>query len=325
MQRLKFLQTLLACAALACGPWAAAQDKPPIRLLVGFPAGGGGSNLSQLLADKLREVLRQPVIVENKPGIGGRLAAEALKNSPPNGTAYLVAPNASGVFQHLLYPTSVLRYDLLQDLTPVATLTSYPLALVVGAQTGVKNAKDYVAWVRASGQKGQYGTAGQGGQTHLSGLLFGKAAGIGMEVVPYKGNGPLMVDLVGGQLPAAVVLAGDAVPHARTGRVSLVGIFAQKRSPLMPEVPTLAEQGFDTVRSDAWFGMWANARSPKEETLRMQEALRQVLAMPDVKTALVEKFSMAPDFRPAAEMEQILRAELAYWGAAVKDADFKGE
>ncbi|MDD2547105.1 MAG: tripartite tricarboxylate transporter substrate-binding protein [Burkholderiaceae bacterium] len=323
----KTVNRFLAAAFLAfgLGAPAQAQDKPPIRILVGFPAGGGGSNLSQLLADKLREVLKQPVIVENRPGVGGRLAAEALKNASPNGYSYMVAPNATAVFQHLMYPVSVLRYDVLKDLTPVATLVSYPLLLAVHGQTGARSVKDYVAWVQAGAGPGQFATAGQAGQTHLTGLMFAKAAGIRMEVVPYRGNGPLMTDLVGGQVPAAVVLAGDAMPHVRSGRIQALGIFSTQRSPLTPGVPTLAEQGFETVRSDAWFGLWANAKTPQAELTRMQEAVRQVLAMPEVRTTLEDKLAMSPDFKPAAEMDRLLRSEMDYWAAVIKDADFKAQ
>lgn len=302
-----------------------AQEKPPIRLLVGFPAGGGGSNLSQLLAEKLRVEMGQPVIVENRPGVGGRLAAEALKNASPNGYSYMVAPNATAVFQHLMYPVSVLRYDVLQDLTPVATLVSYPLMLAVNAQTGMKTVQEYVQWVKSNPGKGQYATAGQAGQTHLTGLTFAKAAGIKMEVVPYRGNGPMMTDLVGGQVPAAVVLAGDAMPHVRSGRLNALGIFSPQRSALTPGVPTFAEQGFATVRSDAWFGMWANAKTPRPEIERMEGALKRVLAMPDVKATLEEKLAMTPDFKSSTETDKVLRAEMEYWANVIKQADFKLE
>jgi tripartite-type tricarboxylate transporter receptor subunit TctC len=300
----------------------AADDKQPIRILVGFSPGGSTDTVARLIADKLRGPLGQSVIVENKPGAGGRLAAEAIKNSPPDGHNYMIAPNATGVFQALLYPVSVLRYDLLNDLTPVATLVSYPLALAVNTQIGVHNMKEYVAWVKAHPKEGLFGSAGLGGHTHFSGLQLGKAAGIKLDVVPYKGNGPLATDLLGGQVPAGIMTAGDIAKYQKSGQVNLIGVFGAQRSPLLPDVPTIKEQGYDIDTGDAWTGMWAPAKTPKAELDRMQAALKQVLAMPEVRD-LLNKQTMSADFRSADEMDKLQRKELAYWGPVIKATGFK--
>ena len=325
MNPTRFLRPLLAGLAVSLALGAQAQDKLPIRLLVGFPPGGASDSIARVLADKLREPLGQTVIVENKPGVGGRLAAEALKDSASNGLTYMVAPNATAVLQHLMYPVSVLRYDVLADLAPVAMLTAYPMAMIVNATTGVKNAKDYVAWVKGAPGRGTFGTAGQGGDTHFYGLQFAKAAGVDMTVVPYRGNGPLVTDLLGGQINTGILVAGDAVQHIRSGKLNAIGVFAPRRSPLLPDVPTLAEQGFNTGGNDAWMGMWAPAKTPKAELDRMQAALKAVLAQPEVKELLVSRFAQYPDFRPAAEMDKALRSEMAYWGPVIKASGFKPE
>lgn len=319
------LKTALAGLAFGAVFAASAQDKPPIRLIVGFAPGGSTDTVARLVADKLRGPLGQPVIVENKPGAGGRLAAEALKNSAPDGLSYMVAPNATGVFQALLYPVSVLKYDLLNDLAPVAVVVSYPLALAVGSKTGVNSVRDYVSFVKSKPEHGSFGSAGLGGHTHFSGLQLAKAAGIEMNVVPYRGNGPLATDLLGGQVPAGIMTAGDIASHQKTGAVKLIGVFGAKRSPLLPEVPTLIEQGYNVDTGDAWTGVWAPAKTPKAELDRMQAALQQVLAMPDVRDILIHKQTMQPDFRPAAELDKLQRKELAYWGPVIKSTGFKPE
>ena len=311
--------------ALALGAALGAQaqtDRPPMRLLVGFPPGGASDTVARLLADKLRDVLKQQVIVENKPGIGGRLAAEAVKNSNPDGLTYMVAPNATLVFQHLTYPVSVLRYDMTTDFTSVAQVVSYPMAMVVHPSIGVKTARDYAAWLKANPDKGTFGTAGMGGDTHFNGLQFAKAAGLNMTVVPYRGNGPLVTDLLGGQILTGNMVAGDALQYVKAGKLNFVGVFAPKRSPLIPDVPTMAEQGFDTGGENAWMGIWGPAKIPKAELERLQAALKQVLAQPDLKETLANRFAQVADFRTGGEVDQQLRSELAHWGPVIKASGF---
>jgi tripartite-type tricarboxylate transporter receptor subunit TctC len=312
----------LSLATVVSSAPSLAQDKPPIKLLVGFPPGGASDNLARLLADKLREPLKQAVIVENRPGIGGRLAAEAVRNAPPDGLTYMVAPNATLVFQHLTYPLSVLRYDMTTDFVSVAQLTSYPMAMVVNASIGVKSAKDYVVWAKANPSLTNFGTAGAGGDTHFNGLQFGKIAGIPMTVVPYRGNGPLTVDLVGGQILTGVMVAGDALQFIRAGKLNAIGVFASKRSPLVPDVPTMSEQGFDTGGSNGWMGVWGPARAPKAEVERVAAAIKSVLDQPEVKELLVSKFLQVSDFKRGADVDKQLQTELMHWGPIIKASGF---
>ncbi len=317
------LKTLLAGATLCASFAAAAADKPPIHLIVGFAPGGSTDTVARVLADKLREPLGQQVIVENKPGAGGRVAAQALKDSPADGSTYMMAPNATGLFQALLYPVSTLKYDLLKDLTPVAVVVSYPLALAVGTQTGVHDLKQYVAWVKGHPERGMFGTAGMGGHTHFSGLQLAKAAGVELNVVPYKGNGPLLNDLLGGQVPAAVLTAGDVAQFAKDGKVRILGVFGGERSPLMPDVPTMKEQGYDIDTGDAWTGLWAPAGTPPAEIARMSAAVQKVLQSPEVREILIKQKTLQPDFKSAADMDKLQRKELAYWAPVIKASGFR--
>ncbi len=311
---------LAASFGVASSAWA--QGDKPIRLLVGFPPGGASDSIARVLADKLPALLKQPVIVENKPGVGGRIAAEAVKSSTPDGLTYMIAPNATLVFQHLTYPVSVLKYDMTKDFTSIAQVSSYPMAMVVNAGIGVKNAKEYAAWVKANPEKSTFGTAGAGGDTHFNGLQFAKKAGVTMTVVPYRGNGPLLTDLVGGQIFTGNMVAGDALQYVRNGKLNYIGVYAPKRSPLLPDVPTMAEQGFDTGGGNGWMGVWGPAGLPKAEVERLRAALAQVLSDKDVKSILLTRFLMVPDYLPGADVDKQLKAELSYWGPVIKASGF---
>lgn len=327
MIKRKIWSAILASAVLGLGLNAHAQatDKPVIKFLVGFPPGGSTDTIARLLADKMSTVLKQTILVENKPGAGGRLAAQALKMAAGDGLTYMIAPNATPVFQTLLYPQAELKYDMLMDFTPVGMIASYPMALAVNAQTGLKTAKDYTNWVKDNPKNASFGTAGAGGQTHFTGVQLGKAIGTDLQVVPYRGNGPLVTDLLGGQVPAGIMTAGDILPHQKAGKVHVLGVFGAKRSPLMPDVPTFTEQGVTVNTGDAWTGMWAPAKTPQPVMERMENALKYALALPEVRDVLINKATLNPDFRSSADMDKLQRAELAYWGPIIKATGFKPE
>lgn len=319
----RIARTALGGLALGTALVAQAQGDKPIRLLVGFPPGGASDSVARVLADKLPAILKQPVVVENRPGVGGRLAAQAVKAAAPDGLTYMIAPNATFVFQHLTYPVETLGYDMNKDFTSVARVNSYPMAMVVSAATGVKNAKEYVAWRKTPQGQATFGTAGMGGDTHFNGLQFGKLAGVEMTVVPYRGNGPLVTDMLGGQIMTGNLVAGDVLPHVKSGKLNYVGVFARKRSPMLPDVPTLAEQGFDTGGEDAWMGMWGPAKLAPTELERMQKALQFVLGLPEVKELMTSKFLQVADYAPGSWADKQLQAELAHWGPIIKASGFK--
>ena len=324
MQISSFFRSTLVWVALGVSLSASAQSSQSIKFLVGFPPGGSTDTVARVLAEKMAVVLKQPIIVENKAGAGGRLAAQALKASAPDGLTYMIAPNATPVFQTLLYPPDALRYDMLKDFAPVGVIVSYPLALAVAQYTGVKTAKEYVAWVKsnANAKGNSFGSAGAGGHTHFSGIQLGKAVGVDMQVIPYRGNGPVVNDLLGGQLPAAIMTAGDILPHHQSGRVRMVGVFGAQRSPMLPDVPTLKEQGINVDTGDAWTGMWAPANTPKDKLAQVQNALKYALALPEVREIFANRATLNPDFRPAEEMDRLQRKELAYWGPVIKATGF---
>lgn len=313
---------LSGAAALALPAKVRAQgERPLIRILLGLPPGGGTDAIARVIAERLPEHLGQPVIVESKVGVGGRLAADALMAAKPDGLTYMIAPNATPTFQTLVFGPQ-LKWDIWRDFTPVAGLTSYPLGMAVSLGTGATTAREFVEWVRKN-PGASVGTPGLGGQNHFLAIAFARAAGIELTVTPYKGTPPLITDLVGGHVPSAVTLMDEMLKYHRAGKVRVIGIFSDKRSELMPDIPTLAEQGFKVASGDAWTAMWAPARTPAAEIERMQQALQKVLATPAVREILTTRLLVTPHYRNAQEMAQLQRAELAAWEPVIKASGFK--
>lgn len=297
-------------------------DKAPIRVLVGFPPGGATDAIARVITDRLPALLGQPVIVDNKPGIGGRLAADAVLAAPADGLTYMIAPNATPTFQTLVYKDQ-LRWDMLRDFAAVGAFVTYPLGMGVALNTGASNAQSFVAWAKANPALAAFGTPGLGGQNHFLGIAFSKAAGLDLQVIPYKGSPPMVSDLVGGQVPAAISLLDGMLAQHKAGKIRVVGIFSRQRSPLMPDIPTLAEQGIAVTSGEGWTGMWAKAGTPAAALQRMQDAVRKILAEPEVQQVLTTKLWAQPLFRNARETDALLRAELAYWGPIIQASGFK--
>lgn len=315
---------LLASGALACSPLLRAQgaDKQPIRILMGLPPGGGTDSIARYIAERLREQLGQPVIIDSRVGVGGRLAADALMTAAPDGLTYMIAPNATPTFQTLVFGPQ-LKWNIWRDFVPVAGLVSYPLGMAVSTELGVNNAREFVQWAKANPQKASFGTPGLGGQNHFLGLQFAKLAGIDLPVTPYKGTPPLITDLLGGHVPSAITLMDELIKHQRSGKLRILGIFSDKRSELMPDIPTFAEQGFKVSSGDGWTAMWAPAKTPQTELARMQQALQKILATPQVREYLMTRLAVEPHYRGAADMAQAQRDEMATWEPIIKASGFK--
>lgn len=312
-----------AGAALALpGVLRAQGDKPPIRVLIGFPPGGATDAIARNVVDRLPAILGQPVIVENKPGVGGRIAADALLTLPADGHAFMVAPNATPTFQTLVFGDQI-KWDILRDFTPVAGLASYPLGMGVALNTGASNVREFVAWAKANAGKASVGTPGLGGQNAFLGVAFAKAAGLDLPVIPYKGSPPMVTDLVGGQVSSAISLMDGMMAHHNAGRIRVIGVFTKERSPLIPEIPTFAEQGVDVTSGEGWTGMWARAGTPPEVIARVQNAVQQVLQQPEVRETMIKRLWAYPLFRTGADVDQKLREELAYWGPIIKASGYK--
>lgn len=315
---------LIVSSGALLAPAAWAQSRPPIRILVGFPPGGATDAIARAVADRLPALLGQPVIVENKPGVGGRMAADTVLAAPADGLTFMIAPNATPTFQMLVFGHQI-RWNILKDFTSVAGIASYPLGMGVALNTKATNAREFVEWVKKNPDKASFGTPGLGGQNAYLGEQFAKTAGIDLPVTPYKGSPPMVNDLLGGHVPAAVSLLDGMMAHHRAGKIRVIGVFTKERSPLMPDIPTFAEQGIDVTSGEAWTGMWAKAGTPAAEVERMQKAVQQALQMPEVKEQLSQRLWANPHFRTDAQLEALQRAELAHWEPLIKASGFKAE
>ena len=321
----KLMRNLVGAATLMFCAWAGAQEQAPIRILVGFAPGGLTDTVARLFADRLRVELNQPVVVENKAGAAGRLATQALKSSPPDGRTLMVVPNSGPIFLEILYPRQALGYDLLKDLAPVGTLSTYPFALVVQRSLGLKNVQEFVAWAKTNPKLASYGNGGAGGHAHFIGSQLSQATGVELKGIPYRGNGPVIIDLLGGQLPAAILPAADFAQLRSNPKLQILGLFEDQRSPLAPEVPTMAEQGLKMSVGQAWMGMWAPTQAPKAEVERISQALRKILSSTEMRETLQNRFTMFPMLNSPAEMDKLQRAEIDLWRPIIKASGFTPE
>lgn len=318
---LKKLGRLLAVTAVLASAGVMAQDKPPIKILVGFVPGGTSDTVARMLAEELRSVLGRNVVVENKPGAGGRLAAEALKAAPGDGTTYLFSPDSWAIFPTLLLPEATLRYNYLEDMAPVARVISYPLGFYASKSSGVKNLKDYVALAKTKPELTMYASAGAGSITEFLGLVMSKQFGVKMTVIPYKGAAEVKNALVGGQAPAGIMTPGDILQFS-DDRVVPLGFMVKSRWSLAPQIPTMVEQGFDVTQGDAFMALWASSKTPRNERQTMEEAVRKILEKPDFKDKLAKR-TVAADFASGADLDKQVKQLLAFWGPVIKESGFK--
>ena len=299
---------------------ASAQDRP-IRILVGFAPGGTADVVARLVADKLKDSLGQPVIVDNRAGATGRIAAEALKNSPPDGTVLLLAPIGTVVVAPQAYKTN--PFDTLKDFAPVSLAANLHLAIAVANTTPAKNLKEYVAWAKANKDKAFYATSGAGTLPHFLGLLLARDAGIELTHVPYKGAAAYQGELISGQIPAAFDAMGDLSEYHKAGKLRILATAGSKRSGAMPEIPTMREEGFN-VQGDAWFGVFAPAATPKPILDKYAAAINKAVNAPDVSAKLAN-LNMEPVGSTPEEFALIVRRDWDKWGAVVKASGFTAD
>jgi tripartite-type tricarboxylate transporter receptor subunit TctC len=315
---LLLIPTLLAAVA----PLAFAQDKidRPVKILVGFPAGGTADLIARVVADRMKDNLGVPVIVENRPGAIGRIAADAVKNAAPDGTTIMVMPIGPMVVVPHVYAD--ITYDPIKDFAPVALGATFQFAIAAGPQSGAKNWSEFVAWVKANPNKASYATSGAGSLPHFFGVLLGRQIGVAMLHVPYKGSAAYVGDLVSGQVPAAVDAIADLSELHRAGKVTILASSGAQRSTVLPDVPTFAELGVKDVEAIGWFGFFAPAKTPKPIVEALNRAINKSLQSSDVAEKLA-KVGMDPATRTPEEFGQIVASDYAKWGPIVKASGFK--
>jgi tripartite-type tricarboxylate transporter receptor subunit TctC len=310
------------CAAAGIAPVArAAIIAKAGRVIVGFPPGGAPDMVARLVADALKSSYAQTVIVENKPGAGGRIAAESVKSADADGSTMLVTPNPIITIYPHVYRK--LAYDPLHDFVPVTSLCSYPLVLSAGPglPPSVKSLADIVPWAKANPNSASFGTPAAGSTLHFIGLVLASAAGITLEHVPYRGPSDLVSDLVGGRIPLAVTPPAPVVPHIRAGRLRALAISSAARSSILPDVPTFKESGYPQLAVNDWIGLFVPAKTPADTVERLNGIVREALTSREVKDAYAT-LMMEPSSESAHDAARMVEAEYQMWRPIVKASGF---
>lgn len=324
--RLFRLGTCLAAAFLLLaanvGAYAQAQDFPnrPIRIVVAFPAGGPTDFVARLLANKLKDILGQSIIVENKSGANGTLGADFVAKSAPDGyTLFLTTVGAVTVSPHLW---SKLPYNTLRDFAPVVHVVMNTTIVVVNPKLNVKTAKEFIALAKSKPGEIPFASTGIGGTPHLALELFQGAADVKFIHVPYKGAAPAVTDLLGGQVAALGADVPVLIAHIKSGKLIPIGAAADKRSETLPDVPTLAEQGFPNTTSANWYGLLAPAKTPPAVIAKLNAAFNTALKDPDIRAKLIAS-GASPVGGSPEDFGKFLKAEYDRWGEVVKKHNIK--
>ncbi|MBK1688814.1 tripartite tricarboxylate transporter substrate binding protein [Rubrivivax gelatinosus] len=320
-------RTWIAAAALA-GAGAAlpalaqpAYPNKPIKLVVGYAAGGATDVIARLVGQKLGDSLGQTVVIDNRAGANSNVGAEAVARSPADGYTLYVYTIANTI-NATLYPK--LGYDPEKDFEPIGLIAKVPNILVVNKDVPVKTLAEYVAYTKAQPQGVSFASSGSGSSIHLSGEMFKMMTKLNMLHVPYRGSAPAVSDLLGGQVQSMFDNAPSAMPHIQSGRLRPIAITSPQRSPLLPDVPTFIESGYADFDVQSWFGLAAPAGTPAAIVSKLNAELAKVLALPEVKKRLAE-MGATPAGGSPADMRKFASAEIKRWNAVVKASGAKAD
>ncbi|MEG3002356.1 MAG: tripartite tricarboxylate transporter substrate binding protein [Comamonas sp.] len=322
----KIVRTGLALAAGALlsvaqtQVWAQTFPSKPIRVVVGFPAGGPLDQHARLLSDKLQAVLGQPIVMDYKPGAGGTVGAQDVMKAPADGHTLMVANTGVMAINPALYPK--LPYGTLKDFTPIARTAMQPLALLVNNNVPVKTLPEFISYAKANPGKVNYGSAGNGGISHLVPEMFKIATGTHMVHIPYRGSAPAFADLMGGQVQFMAESIPQAANYHKQGKVRALAVTSKTRNPALPDTPTAIESGLKGFEVVGFYGFLAPAGTPKEVVAKLSDAFQQVMNNADVRERMVTQ-GADPAFLGADDFAKFLGAELPRWAAAVKASGTK--
>ena len=310
------LRLLLGTCLLAtfASAWAAFPDKP-IRVVIGFPAGGPLDQHARLLTERLQAVLGQPILIDYKSGAGGTVGAQDVMKAAPDGYTLMLANTGVMVINPALYTR--LPYSTLKDFTPIARTAMQPLALMVNPKVPVNTLKEFIDYTRARPGQINYGSAGNGGISHLVPEMFKSATGLFMVHIPYRGSAPAFTDLMAGQ----VQFMGESIPQAanyhKQGKVRALAVTSRERNPALPDIPTVIESGIKGFEVVGFYGFLAPAGLPKDVTAKLSDAFKQVMASPDIRSRMVTQ-GADPAFMGSDDFAKFLTDEMPRWSAVVK-------
>ncbi|HUG21795.1 Bug family tripartite tricarboxylate transporter substrate binding protein [Piscinibacter sp.] len=314
--------TTLALLSATLPRWAAAQQSDVVRVLVGFPPGGSGDTLARRLIERLRGNYGSTVIVENKPGAGGQIAVSALNAAAPDGNTLLLTPPAPITVYPFTYKSLPYRPD---DAQPVSLVCNFSFGFAVGPAVpeSVRTLKDFMDWARVTPAKAMFGSPAAGSTPHLLGSMLAKAAGVELTHVPYRGDGPGLQDLLGGQVAGYSTVLGSYMPHLKSDRLRLLGVSSATRSAIVPDVPTYREQGIALDMME-WMGVFAPKGTPAPVVQRIAGAVQAAVAHPEFAKGLAE-FGMTPRSSTPQVFAEQLRVETEMWRVEIKKLGFTAE
>lgn len=313
--------TLSAIVFLSSGAFAQGYPQKPVRIVVPSAAGGSTDTISRVVAQKLASDIGGAVVVENRPGGGGNLGAEVVAKSPPDGYA-LVMVYAGHAVNVSLYPK--LSYDLVKDFEPVIHVCMVASMLVVHPSLPVKSVKELIAFAKTNPGALNYASSGTGNISHLAGELFRSLAGVNIVHVPYRGTGPALIDVLGGQVPMMFPNMPGTMQHVQTGRLRVLGVNSEKRSALLPNVPTVAEAGVRGFEASTWFGLLAPAGTPRDVIARLNAATSRVLSAADVNERFGSEGAVVAG-GPPEKFAALIKSEIEKWGKVVRSAGVRVE
>ncbi len=308
------LGSLAAAAGTGGARAQAAYPSKPLRMILGFPAGGPTDNIARLLGIKLGELLGQPVVVENRPGANAVLAADAVARSPADGYT-LLYNTSSFALSAALSPR--LPYNPTRDFTGIALTAAAPTVLIVNNEFKARNVKEFIEQVKANPGKFSYGSAGTGTITHVIPAQLLQTAGLNAVHIPYKGSAPALIDLFGGQIQFAVDAMSSALPYIRDGRVRALAVTSRERAPSLPDVPTVSESWISAYEASAWQGLMVPAAVPAPVVARLNLEILKVLGMPEVRAQMARQGTDPLGSTPEA-YNAYMRAEIERWAKVAR-------
>lgn len=319
--RRRFLSASASLAALGLGRTAVAEVlQKTVRIIVGFPAGGGTDVIARIVADKLRGTYAPAVIVDNRPGAAARIAIDYVKRAEPDGSVLLFTPD----FPLTVYPHSYpkLSYDPVRDFAAVAPCAKSMLTLNAGPAVPpeIKTVPDFVAWARKNPDKAQYATTSPGATPHFVGVMLARAAGIDLTPVHYQGGAPALQDLLGGHIPVSVNPISETLPFASSG-IRILAVTGPERSRFLPDVPTMVEQGYKDVVVESWLGLFAPAATPAATVEALNYAAKAAVQSPEVVASLT-KFGNEPATATPTEFAAMVTSGIIAWAPVVKASGF---
>ena len=312
MKRPRRYLLAVTCTALATAFTAQAADYPdkPIRMIVPYPPGGTSDLLARAIAPRLGERLQQTVIIENRAGAGGVIGAQAVARSAPDGYTLVFASIAShGILPVLQKPAP---YDAIKDFSPITLVANTPNVLIANIQQPIKSVAELLAAAKAKPGSINFGSTSLGGSPHMGGELLKTMAGIDIVHVPYKGGGPMLIDLMGGQVQVAFDNLPSSINHIRAGKIRALAVTTAKRWPAAPDIPTMAEAGVPGYESGAWFGLLAPANTPKPIVEMLQKHVAAILKLPEVEKMFLEQ-GAEPVGNSPEQFAKVIASELQKW------------